>query len=472
MTISRTYAVLVLPIFSDCGTATWANGSRQITVLGVVDYGTVANGNETLCNPGDPSNITMSSLPSGGAGTFSYQWYYKNGVGGSCPSGSSTSGWTLIGGATSSSYDPPSGLTTSRTYALMVNPTGSPDCGGAMWADGCRKVTVLSAVNYGTVSSGDETQCNPADPSNITMSTLPTGGAGTFSYQWYYKDGVGGACPTGSSTSGWTLIGGATSSSYNPGSGLTTSRTYAVQVNPTGTPDCGGAVWANGCRKVTVYAVVNFGTVNNANQTLCSPANPANITFSSAPSGGAGTFSYQWYYKSGVGGSCPSGTSTSGWTLIGGATSSSYNPPGGLNSSRTYAVMVNPTGSPDCGGASWASGCRKITVNNCGGRVSDDITSNEDASFDKKSAMQVGAKNLDLIAYPNPTENFFNLKIASSDKTNVVEVKVYDMVGKLVQRKRGAVSEIYQLGHTLVAGVYVVEVLQGDQRAVTKVVKQ
>ncbi|MEZ4916688.1 MAG: hypothetical protein R2836_06845 [Chitinophagales bacterium] len=28
------------------------------------------------------------------------------------------------------SYNPPSGLTTTTTYAVTVNPTGTPDCGG------------------------------------------------------------------------------------------------------------------------------------------------------------------------------------------------------------------------------------------------------------------------------------------------------------------------------------------------------
>jgi hypothetical protein len=61
------------------------------------------------------------------------------------------------------------------------------------------EITVNAAVNFGTVSSGDETVCNGGDPANITLSTAPSGGAGTFTYQWYYQDGLVG-CPTGTST--------------------------------------------------------------------------------------------------------------------------------------------------------------------------------------------------------------------------------------------------------------------------------
>ncbi len=54
-------------------------------------------------------------------------------------------------------------------------------------------VTVNSApcnVDYGTLVSANQTLCNPADPGNISFSSLPTGGSGFFIYQWFYKDGI------------------------------------------------------------------------------------------------------------------------------------------------------------------------------------------------------------------------------------------------------------------------------------------
>jgi len=83
----------------------------SVTVLPPINYGSVASGDETICYSGDPANITMAVLPSG-SGSFTYQWYYQDGIV-SCPSGSSTSGWTAISGANSISYNPPSGLTGS-----------------------------------------------------------------------------------------------------------------------------------------------------------------------------------------------------------------------------------------------------------------------------------------------------------------------------------------------------------------------
>lgn len=113
----------------------------SVTVLETVDYGTITSGDEIFYDIADPSNITFSDLPSGGAGTFTYQWYFNDDHA-DCPTGGSTEGWTLIDGATGSSYDPPDGLTHCRTYAVIVDASGDPDCGPGMWAAGCRKITV------------------------------------------------------------------------------------------------------------------------------------------------------------------------------------------------------------------------------------------------------------------------------------------------------------------------------------------
>ena len=67
-------------------------GTATESVLAEVDFGTLTNADETLCSGGDPSVITFSTAPSGGAGTFAYQWYYQDGLAGSCPGGTGTSG--------------------------------------------------------------------------------------------------------------------------------------------------------------------------------------------------------------------------------------------------------------------------------------------------------------------------------------------------------------------------------------------
>jgi fibronectin-binding autotransporter adhesin len=114
---------------------------------------------------------------------------------------------------------------------------------------------------------------------------------------------------------------------------------------------------------VNALPITNYGTLSSGDQTICSGSTPANISFTTAPSGGSGVFSYQWYSFNGLAGSCPSGTVIpAGWTIIGAATSNNYTPPA-LAASMSYAVQVTPTGSPACGSSTWAGECRQITVN-------------------------------------------------------------------------------------------------------------
>jgi hypothetical protein len=78
---------------------------------------------------------------------------------------------------------------------------------------------------------------------------------------------------------------------------------------------------------------------------------------------------------------------------------------------------------------------------------------------------------LSIAAYPNPATSFFNLKVTSRSN-EVIEIKVYDMTGKVVDARRGAPGQLYRLGDNVVGGMYIVEVRQGSEVATTKVVKQ
>ncbi|NBR15043.1 MAG: hypothetical protein EBU01_10770, partial [Crocinitomicaceae bacterium] len=333
-----------------------------VTVLPTVSYGTVASGNQTICNNATPSSMSVSGAT--GSGSFTYQWYSQAGIV-AAPTGSSLTGWTSLGasaGANTATYTPTSGITSSTTYACFVTPGGSPTCGTGTWATSARQVTVLSAVNYGTVASGNETICNNVTPS--VMSVSGAAGSTSFSYQWYSQAGIV-AAPTGSSLTGWTSLGatgGANTATYTPASGITSSTTYACFVTPGGSPTCGTGTWATSARQVTVFPAISYGTVASANQTICSNATPSSMSVSGAT--GSGTLSYQWYSQAGIV-SAPTGSSLTGWTSLGatnGANTATYTPVSGISSSTTYACYVTPGGSPTCGTATWSTSARQVTV--------------------------------------------------------------------------------------------------------------
>lgn len=450
LTSSRTYACRV----TNGAITQWASGVRQITVLAPVVFGTLASGNQSFVTSGNPGIISFSTAPSGGSGSFTYQWYYTSGIQ-SAPTGTSVPlAWIAIAGATSASYDPPV-QSASISYAVQVNPAGSPDCALATWASGVRQITV-TPFQPGVVASGNQTLCNPADPANITLSTAAAAGS---TFQWFFQAGIVAAPAAAAGTAGWTSIAGATASSYDPPAGLTASRTYACRVTNGGT-----GLWSSGVRQVTVLAAVTYGTLASGNQVFTGSGDPSVITLSTSPSGGAGTFTYQWYSRPGIQ-AAPTGTAIpAGWTAIAGATATSYDPPV-QSASISFALQVNPTGSPDCAVATWASGVRQITVNPLAGALPS-VTRPGQKEADSGQPAANGTANGLLPSFngsflgtasPNPWDTRTEIELELPENQNTGRLLVRSLEGKVVYS--GEVSGPGRQFHTLhrsdwPAGIY------------------
>ena len=74
---------------------------------------------------------------------------------------------------------------------------------------------------------------------------------------------------------------------------------------------------------------------------------------------------------------------------------------------------------------------------------------------------------------PNPFGDSFGLEVTTSND-QIIEVKVYDMLGKLIQSSRSNTSEISQLtfGSNFPSGVYNVIVSQGEDIKTLRVIKR
>ena len=323
-------------------TVTSANGcvnsgsTGTINVQPVFSAGSVGSGDQSFCTSGTPSAMSVTGAT--GSASFSYQWYSQSGIV-TCPSGSSTSGWTSLGtsgNANTATYTPPATISSSTTYACFVTPGGSPTCGTAQWAGSCRKITIVTAANAGI--DGSTTRCLAGAP-----------------FQPIFNLGGSPQCPgTWSGPSGYAstdcLV------FLNPATALSGTYIYTA----TGTAPCPN-VSANVV--VTILPTFNAGSVGSGDQSFCASGTPNAMSVTGAT--GSPSFSYQWYSQSGIV-SCPSGSSLGGWTSLGtsgNANTATYTPPGAISASTTYACFVTPGGSPTCGTAQWASNCRKITVN-------------------------------------------------------------------------------------------------------------
>ncbi|MFN0109510.1 MAG: SdrD B-like domain-containing protein [Blastocatellia bacterium] len=308
-------------------TSTEGNTSCSLTVtINNVTAGVVAT-DQTVCSPGDPAAFTVPTAATG-SGTLTYQWQSST--------TDCTTGFNNIAGATSATYDPPSGLTQTTYYRRITTSTlNTVDCAAT---SNCITVTVNN-VTAGTVA-GDQALCGPADPVAFTVPTAATG-SGTLSYQWQSS--------TTDCTTGFNNIGGATSATYDAPSGLTQTTYYRRIATSTLNGQACAAAPSN-CITVTVNNVT-AGTVAG-DQTLCSPGDPAAFTVPTVATG-SGTLTYQWQSST--------TDCTTGFNNIAGATSATYDAPSGLTQTTYYRrIVTSMLGGQPC---TATSNCITVAIN-------------------------------------------------------------------------------------------------------------
>jgi len=269
--------------------------------------------NNTSCN-GQPDVYTITvkpGTPSANAGadtvlcnaaTYNMQALLPNGT---------TGNWTQLGTTTAVITNPSSpvssitGLTAGTTYQFVWNVSGFASCPPS-------KDTVTIKIDppiVNTIDNNTQTIC--ATQSTTINGSIPTGGNGSYTYQWQQSsDGVT-----------WTNIVGATSASLT----ITPASTIFVR----------RLVFSLPCTSTSTSTqiVVQPALTNNtiaASQAVC--INTAAATINGAqPSGGNGTYLYQWQQSTNGG---------SSWTNIAGATAQNFTP-GVLSVTTLYRRLVS-----------------------------------------------------------------------------------------------------------------------------------
>ncbi|MBT9394225.1 gliding motility-associated C-terminal domain-containing protein [Hymenobacter sp. NST-14] len=258
------------------------SGPVTITVVPALTAGTIA-ADQALCAGATPAPLTSAAPAAGGAGTIAYQW----------ESSTNNATWTTIAGATQATYAP--GRLTATTYFRRRASAGAA-CAPAV--SNVVTITVAPVLTAGSIAA-DQTLCFGATPASLTSRAPATGGAGPITYQW----------ESSANSTTWTVLSGATSSTYAPGP-LTATTYFRRQASAGG---C-GPVSSNVVR-LTVLPDLRPGTIR-ADQAICAGTVPAPLTSSAGASGGTGTVTYQW----------ESSTNNATWTVISGATSPTYAP--------------------------------------------------------------------------------------------------------------------------------------------------
>lgn len=265
-----------------CGTV--SSNQVMITVNPSLTAGTIQAA-QTICYNTRPDGLSQITPPSGGVGPESYSYQWQNSINGSV--------WTNIQGANLITYSPPE-LTSNTWYRLNIT---SGTCGTVSSNQVLITVNLsLSAATIGT----EQTICYNTSPDRLSQITAPSGGTGSYSFQWQ-------SSPDGSV---WTNISGANLSSYSP-SALTANGWFRLNIT---SGDCGNV--STNRILITVVPSVSAGTIGAA-QSICYNTRPDGLHQITPPSGGTGNNSFQWQ----------SSSDNSSWTNINNANQSEYSPP-------------------------------------------------------------------------------------------------------------------------------------------------
>ncbi|MDQ3550753.1 MAG: choice-of-anchor J domain-containing protein, partial [Bacteroidota bacterium] len=86
--------------------------------------------------------------------------------------------------------------------------------------------------------------------------------------------------------------------------------------------------------------------------------------------------------------------------------------------------------------------------------------------------MEQAAKGLHVLAMPNPSSGYFNIRIQSENNSERIFVRITDLLGRTVEQFQNIPStHVLRIGDNYKNGVYLVEVIQGSSKKHLKIIK-
>lgn len=262
--------------------------------------GNTIGNDQTICLGGNAQQLKGFVTLSGGTGSYTYQWQAST----------DNSNWAPVNGATLATYTPNS-LTVPTYFRRIVNSGSCSDASSPV------KIDVQGSLTNINISS-NQTICSGNAP-NAIIGDSPTGGNGTFTYQW----------ESSTNNNNWTPIGGATSKDYTPGTLSATTYYHRITTS-------GSCVATSNAVTITVNPLPVVNAIINHVVCLSSATSP--ITFSSSTSGA----SFAW----------SNDNSTIGLATSGTGDLPSFNPVNTTHSpvSATITVRASTNNGANCDG--------------------------------------------------------------------------------------------------------------------------
>ena len=98
---------------------------------------------------------------------------------------------------------------------------------------------------------------------------------------------------------------------------------------------------------------------------------------------------------------------------------------------------------------------------------------NSSITKSRQGPLEMEAARFSVSVLPNPSVKNFSLSISNGDRSEMIRLVVTDVLGRLVEQRSGIPSEaIISFGDSYQKGIYLVQIRQGAQTKVVKIVKQ
>ena len=94
--------------------------------------------------------------------------------------------------------------------------------------------------------------------------------------------------------------------------------------------------------------------------------------------------------------------------------------------------------------------------------INDELITKQSVIPDLKVPSKLPVREITLTSadvWPNPATSHFNVRV-SSRVNATVELRMYDMKGKMIELKRGSTNQVFRFGDGIPAGMYIIEARQ------------